>query len=996
MKCKFAYIILLILLIIISASQIYATEEVTITYPEQGEHYNNITFFNGNITAGEYPIVVGSNVEYRLNCTDTNNSYYYQSSGDLWLENLGDEWNSVDYEGILQYENTTWTATENQIPPEFIDGSCILTMRVKPDGGDYFYSDNITFIFDPNPPEITYSSPENDTWTNNDTPSFTFTAIDEFSSTMSCELIIEGEGFGVNSSVSNNTLTTITANHSVMEEMEGINNAWIIECADQAGNIEAPNEWRIHFDQTAPSINLNSPDNNLNTSNSLITFNWTVTDNMWTIEGNVSDENLTTMLSCNLNINNVINATLSGNESNVINYSSNISHSVSFDDGTYYWNVTCTDNATNSKTSDTHSFTIDSVNPIIIPTHPINDQFINTLDINFSVNSTGSELKRVLMILNGTESSYRPSNELYDITCNQVDSSDLYNCNTTTSLSDGTYQANITAWDNMDNNITYSLNFTIDTISPTVNIINSSFSTTDLTPEITFNYTDAVATADCSLYFNHVSAANNATVENNTNSILTASTQVTDTNYTVYVNCTDTAGNIGQSDTIYVNIDTTASTVTRVNSTKDDGSYKAGDQINISVIFNEIINVAGGTPTLELELGSTDRNASYSTGTGTTTLNFTYTIQASDTSSDLAYTGTTALKANGSTIQDTAGNTATLTLATVGATNSLSNNKALIIDTTAPTISDMNASTTSSTYTITGTANGTGSSIVNITFDESLLTINNSELVDFSVQKSLSVGTNTYDINVTDAAGNSYNTTVTITRTSTGGSSYNSNSNEITTTSYWNATYSVEDNNFKTGYTKSLAQRKRLKISVENETHYVGIVNLTNTTVTINVSSDTQQKIFNIGNIYKFDVTNDNYYDIEVKLNNILDNKANITITSIHEEIIVEEVNETTINNQENQTINITNTTIIPEDANNTKEDNISTIPAKEKTVKENLYFFGLIIILIIVYIIINVIRKKTKKNKNRFDINNDGKFDEKDVTLAKKVIKFYKKKQTK
>ena len=1064
MKCKFAYIILLILLIIISASQIYATEEVTITYPEQGEHYNNITFFNGNITAGEYPIVVGSNVEYRLNCTDTNNSYYYQSSGDLWLENLGDEWNSVDYEGILQYENTTWTATENQIPPEFIDGSCILTMRVKPDGGDYFYSDNITFIFDPNPPEITYSSPENDTWTNNDTPSFTFTAIDEFSSTMSCELIIEGEGFGVNSSVSNNTLTTITANHSVMEEMEGINNAWIIECADQAGNIEAPNEWRIHFDQTAPSINLNSPDNNLNTSNSLITFNWTVTDNMWTIEGNVSDENLTTMLSCNLNINNVINATLSGNESNVINYSSNISHSVSFDDGTYYWNVTCTDNATNSKTSDTHSFTIDSVNPIIIPTHPINDQFINTLDINFSVNSTGSELKRVLMILNGTESSYRPSNELYDITCNQVDSSDLYNCNTTTSLSDGTYQANITAWDNMDNNITYSLNFTIDTISPTVNIINSSFSTTDLTPEITFNYTDAVATADCSLYFNHVSAANNATVENNTNSILTASTQVTDTNYTVYVNCTDTAGNIGQSDTIYVNIDTTASTVTRVNSTKDDGSYKAGDQINISVIFNEIINVAGGTPTLELELGSTDRNASYSTGTGTTTLNFTYTIQASDTSSDLAYTGTTALKANGSTIQDTAGNTATLTLATVGATNSLSNNKALIIDTTAstvtrvnstkddgsykegveinitvifdesvtvigtplielelgdtdrnatyltgtgtttlvfnytiqaedtssdldytgttaltvgtsikdaagndatltlatpgvanslgankalvidttaPTISDMNASTTSSTYTITGTANGTGSSIVNITFDESLLTINNSELVDFSVQKSLSVGTNTYDINVTDAAGNSYNTTVTITRTSTGGSSYNSNSNEITTTSYWNATYSVEDNNFKTGYTKSLAQRKRLKISVENETHYVGIVNLTNTTVTINVSSDTQQKIFNIGNIYKFDVTNDNYYDIEVKLNNILDNKANITITSIHEEIIVEEVNETTINNQENQTINITNTTIIPEDANNTKEDNISTIPAKEKTVKENLYFFG-------------------------------------------------------
>ena len=35
----------------------------------------------------------------------------------------------------------------------------------------------------------------------------------------------------------------------------------------------------------------------------------------------------------------------------------------------------------------------------------------------------------------------------------------------------------------------------------------------------------------------------------------------------------------------------------------------------------------------------------------------------------------------------------------------------------------------------------------------------------------------------------------------------------------------------------------------------------------------------------KFDVTEDNYYDIYVKLNNIENNKANLTVKNIHEEI---------------------------------------------------------------------------------------------------------------
>ena len=41
----------------------------------------------------------------------------------------------------------------------------------------------------------------------------------------------------------------------------------------------------------------------------------------------------------------------------------------------------------------------------------------------------------------------------------------------------------------------------------------------------------------------------------------------------------------------------------------------------------------------------------------------------------------------------------------------------------------------------------------------------------------------------------------------------------------------------------------------------------------------------NIGDRKKFEVTNDGYYDIQVKLNGVKSSKANITITKIYEKI---------------------------------------------------------------------------------------------------------------
>ena len=62
------------------------------------------------------------------------------------------------------------------------------------------------------------------------------------------------------------------------------------------------------------------------------------------------------------------------------------------------------------------------------------------------------------------------------------------------------------------------------------------------------------------------------------------------------------------------------------------------------------------------------------------------------------YTSTSALVRNGGSITDHAANNATLTLASPGASGSLGNYSAFIIDTTAPTVS-ITSSTSSSTNT---------------------------------------------------------------------------------------------------------------------------------------------------------------------------------------------------------------------------------------------------------------------------------------------------------
>lgn len=179
----------------------------------------------------------------------------------------------------------------------------------------------------------------------------------------------------------------------------------------------------------------------------------------------------------------------------------------------------------------------------------------------------------------------------------------------------------------------------------------------------------------------------------------------------------------------------------------------------------------------------------------------------------------------------------------------------------------------------------------------------------------------------------SASTTTTTTTTSTGGVS-----------PAWTSTFSANDAQFTAGYTKELAVKNRMKVTLDGETHYVGVVGLTSTTATINVSSTPQQATLAIGDVRRFEVSNDSFYDIKVVLNGIANNKANVTIQKIHEEITAETIAE------EEQKEDIA-----------TGEQPPITPPPAEKEISIWLYAGIIVAIILVAVILFSTMKKKRR-----------------------------------
>ena len=127
--------------------------------------------------------------------------------------------------------------------------------------------------------------------------------------------------------------------------------------------------------------------------------------------------------------------------------------------------------------------------------------------------------------------------------------------------------------------------------------------------------------------------------------------------------------------------------MTSVSSNTSNGSYKASDNISVTVTFTEtvIVDNSSGNPRRQLETGTTDQYATYSSGSSSNVLVFNYTVQSGDNTSDFDYKASNSFSLNSGTIKDIVNYDATLTIPSPGSSGSLSANKAIIIDNTAPT-----------------------------------------------------------------------------------------------------------------------------------------------------------------------------------------------------------------------------------------------------------------------------------------------------------------------
>ncbi|MDP1706339.1 MAG: chitobiase/beta-hexosaminidase C-terminal domain-containing protein, partial [bacterium] len=170
-------------------------------------------------------------------------------------------------------------------------------------------------------------------------------------------------------------------------------------------------------------------------------------------------------------------------------------------------------------------------------------------------------------------------------------------------------------------------------------------------------------------------------------------------------------------------------TVTGIDSTKTNGYYRAGESIPIQITFSSSVAVLSGTSTLKLVLNSSSSagaSAAYTSGTGSTTLTFTYVVAAGDNSSDLDAASSTALTGGVIVLSSNIATSAILTVTTTPNAGSLAANKALVIDTIAPT------STATSTLGVISDANASGTIVLTITFSENMASTTVNPTLTFS------------------------------------------------------------------------------------------------------------------------------------------------------------------------------------------------------------------------------------------------------------------------
>lgn len=430
---------------------------------------------------------------------------------------------------------------------------------------------------------------------------------------------------------------------------------------------------------------------------------------------------------------------------------------------------------------------------------------------------------------------------------------------------------NYTFWFNASASTPGSYNITIDltnTTQGTQSLLNFTVLVNDTTVPSAVSYgasaTPEITNKSTSVIYYNISVTDNGSPQtiivrlyNLTGSVVNSSTNFSsllivgnfsghaDGHYRINTSANDTYGNTNISVTRAVTIDTVNPLIIFGNASENVSANVSRTSITVNVSLTEL---NFGNVTFSLVNDTTIVNhttftvfTQLITWTGLSNANYTYNVS----------------------VKDMAGNV------------NVSGNRNILVDTTAPSISHSCTPTSvSSGATITCTCTATDR------FDAS-------PSISYTANPSTAnTGGYTTTCTATDYTGNSESSSVSYTvNQAPGGSSSSSSSSGGSTATTWSVTHLVTPEQFSSGFTKAVAEKERFKVTVNNETHHVGVLKLTETTAVIEIASTPQTATLSVGQTKKFDSNTDGYYDISATLNSITNKKADITIMGVYEKM---------------------------------------------------------------------------------------------------------------
>ena len=310
----------------------------------------------------------------------------------------------------------------------------------------------------------------------------------------------------------------------------------------------------VRIDTTAPAVTITAPVTYGNYSGAAVLLNATVTD-----------AGVAVISAASFNVTNSTGAQVVFTSGSQVGSSWNATlNTTAYADGLYNITVYANDTLNNLN------------NTAMVSNIRVDNSVPWSVEFGTGTETSGTNVTRTNLVINVTASDNGVG--LANITINLYNSTGLVNSTTTTSspnyvnitgLADEIYYFNATARDLLNSaNSSTTRNVRIDTTAPVVTLIDpaASASATTTAYNFTFNVTDVVVVGSCSLIFDG-SIANRLTSVNGSgatsgmyNSSLSVAT------HTWNVNCTDAAGNVGNSSTRTLTVTNATTTTTDTSS----------------------------------------------------------------------------------------------------------------------------------------------------------------------------------------------------------------------------------------------------------------------------------------------------------------------------------------------------------------------------------------------------------------------------------------------